>query len=58
MTILIVCAGVILAALAVLLVLLAGLSRRALALNDRMTIARERAAALEEALANLPAGRL
>lgn len=57
MIVLIVCAGVILAALAVLLVLLAGLSRRVLAFNDRVMITRERAAALDEALAHWPAGR-
>jgi len=56
-TVLIVCAGLILAALALLLLLLAGLSRRVLALNDRVAVTRERAVALDQALANLPAPR-
>jgi hypothetical protein len=54
---LIVIAGMILVSLVVLFVLLAGLSRRALALTERLAVTKERAAALDQALANLPAER-
>jgi hypothetical protein len=55
--VLIACAAVILVALVALFALLARLSRRVVALSDRLATTRERAAALDEVLARLPAGR-
>lgn len=54
MVVLIVCAALVVAALAVLFVLLAGLSRRVDALTDRLTTTKERVAALDQALGSLP----
>lgn len=51
------CVGLILVATVLLLFLLAGLSRRVSALAERLAVTRERAAALDEALAQLPAER-
>ncbi len=57
MVVLLACTAASLLALALLLLLLAGLSRRVGALTDRLVTTKERVAALDRLLADLPTGR-